>query len=119
MNNTEEIKFEKLSKKLSLKHKVSIMDNLKQFQIKDIESVVEDEDIKKIREEMFRELQRKEEESKIKKTVVKEKESKKGDNYNKPKEFDGRKITSDVHGSILHIKNVVVEKLQKDFGFPK
>jgi hypothetical protein len=111
----------KTKKKITINTKSFISDINNQsetMQIKD-EEEPENQMIKNIREDFFKEMKKKEEDVKTKKLLPREKEIKKNEIIMKLKEFDGRKLTSDVNGSPLQIKNLATEKLQKDFGFAR
>lgn len=92
---------------------------LDQWEIPDLQHIVEDQMIVSLREEKAREWKKKEEEVKIKQIQEKEKEIARIDNKRNLKEIDGKKFTFDVNGEAIPIKNVVVEKLANDFTWPK
>jgi hypothetical protein len=120
-NQSKESLIERKAKKITTNTKsflFEINNQLETVQIKD-EEEPENQIIKNMREEFFKEIKRKEDEMKSKKILPREKEIKKSEIIMKLKEFDGRKLTSDVNGSPLQIKNVVTDKLQKDFGFAR
>jgi hypothetical protein len=121
LNHSKESLIERKAKKFTTNTKSflsEINNQLETVQIKD-EEEPENQIIKNMREDFFKEIKRKEDEIKTKKTLPREKEIKKSEIIIKLKEFDGRKLTSDVNGSPLQIKNVVTDKLQKDFGIAR
>lgn len=88
--------------------------NFKLGNIKDF--FVEDPEIKLVREEREREWKRLEDERQKKATLeVIKAEILKNENRLKSKELDGRKITFDLNGAVINIKNVNIEKLGNDF----
>lgn len=85
------------------------LDNIKDF-------FVEDPEIKQVREEREREWKRLEDERQKKATLeVIKAEILKNENRLKSKELDGRKITFDLNGAVINIKNVNLDKLGNDF----
>jgi len=88
--------------------------NFKLENIKDF--FVEDPEVKLIREEREREWKRLEEEKQKKATLETIKaEILKNENRLKSKDLDGRKITFDLNGAVINIKNVNIDKLGSDF----
>lgn len=99
-------------------NKISLKDdtNFPNFKLDNIKEFTEDPEITLVREEREREWKRIEEE-KLKKATLEtiKAEILRNENRLKSKEIDGRKITFDVNGGVITIKNVNIERLANEF----
>jgi len=90
-----------------------------QWEIEELKNQVEENFVLALREEKKRELRKKEEEVKIKQNIEKEKEVNRLENSKNKKEVDGKKITFDVDGNPITIKQFPIEKIVNSFSCPK
>jgi len=104
-----------------LETKNTIMeDDFPNYKLDIIKEYVEDPEIKVIREEREKEWKRLEEEN-TKKLIIEQVkiEILKNEAKLRMKDLDGKKVTFDANGAVIHIINVNVEKLNNDFYQPR